>query len=80
MSEARRTQRHRVLKAGSIRFGEATISCILRNMSSAGVALDVGSPVGIPEQFTLFIEAENKLYSCFVIWRKERRLGVAFVH
>jgi hypothetical protein len=78
MDEARQSPRRHVLKSGSIRFGDVAISCVLRNSSQGGVALDVNSPVGIPDQFTLIVHAENKIYSCSVIWRKERRIGVAF--
>jgi hypothetical protein len=78
MHDARQSLRHRVLKSGSIRFGDVAIPCVLRNLSTAGVALDVGSHVGIPEQFTLIVHTENKIHSCTVIWRKEKRLGVAF--
>jgi PilZ domain-containing protein len=78
MDEARRSPRRHVLKSGSIRFGDAAISCVLRNLSLGGVALDVGSQVGIPDQFTLIVHAENNIHSCAVVWRKERRIGVAF--
>lgn len=78
MEEPRRSLRHRVLKSGSIRFGDASISCVLRNISEGGVALDVSSQVAVPDHFTLIIHAENKVRSCAVVWRSERRLGVTF--
>jgi hypothetical protein len=76
--DARRTQRNRVLDTGLLRFGDMSISCSIRNVSSGGLALDVGSQSGIPDQFTLIVVAEKKIYSCNVIWRKGRRIGVAF--
>jgi hypothetical protein len=78
--EARKTQRRRVLEIGLIRFGDMPMgwSCVLRNMSEAGGALDIGSHVSIPDQFTLIVLPEKKIYSCNVIWRKERRIGVQF--
>jgi hypothetical protein len=78
MDDACRSARHRALKSGSIRFGDVAIPCIIRNQSTAGVALDVGPHARIPDQFTLIVHAENKIYPCTVIWRKEKRLGVAF--
>jgi hypothetical protein len=78
MDEARQSPRRSVLKSGSIRFGDAAVSCVLRDLSAAGVALDVGSQDGIPDQFTLIVHAENKIHSCGVVWRKDRRIGVAF--
>jgi hypothetical protein len=61
--EKRNADRHRVLKAGTIEFGGAAINCMVRNMSITGAALDVASPVGIPDQFTLVLSrrlAERK--------------------
>jgi hypothetical protein len=55
MDEKRTTNRNRVFKAGTIEFGGGAIDCTIRNVSSDGAALDVASPVGIPEKFTLVL-------------------------
>jgi len=78
MDERRDKARHRVLKAGTIEFGGGAIDCTVRNFSDIGAALDVTSPVGIPEHFTLFIPVDGKHLSCTVVWRKEKRIGVKF--
>jgi hypothetical protein len=78
MSESRAAPRHRVLKAGTIEFGGGAIDCTIRNLSNAGAALDVTSPVGIPDRFTLVLPGDGLHMSCHVVWRKQRRLGVAF--
>ena len=57
MDERRDKARHRVLKAGTIEFGGGAIDCTIRNFSETGAALDVTSPVGIPDHFTLFLLA-----------------------
>jgi hypothetical protein len=78
--EHRAEQRRRVLKAGTISFGGGgAITCTIRNLSETGAALDVESPVGIPDQLTLLIEAEHSSRHCQVVWRKEKRIGVRFV-
>jgi hypothetical protein len=80
MEEHRAAPRRRVLKAGTISFdGGGAISCTVRNLSEVGAALDVESPVGIPDQLTLSIEAEHSSRHCQVVWRKEKRIGVRFV-
>jgi hypothetical protein len=80
MEEHRAAQRRRVLKAGTISFGGGgAISCTIRNLSEKGAALDVESPVGIPDLLTLSIEAEHSNRQCRVVWRKEKRIGVRFV-
>jgi hypothetical protein len=76
LHEARTTQRRPALDMGLIRFGDISASCVLRNVSEGGAALDIGSQVGIPDQFTLIVLPRKKIYSCNVIWRKERRIGV----
>jgi hypothetical protein len=76
--EGRRAPRHRVLKAGTISFGGAGISCTIRNLSETGAALEVVSPIGIPQEFILVVEADNSTRQCRVVWRKERRIGVTF--
>jgi hypothetical protein len=48
----------------------------VRNISATGAALDVGSPLGIPAQFTLVTDGNH--LPCRVVWRKEKRIGVTF--
>ena len=76
MDQKRIAQRHRVLKAGTIEFNGGGIDCTLRNVSETGAALDVTSPIGIPERFTLV--ANGSHHPCRVVWRKEKRIGVTF--
>ena len=76
--EKRAAPRNRVLKAGTIEFNGGAIDCMVRNISNAGAALDVSSPVGIPEHFNLVFKADGVHMPCHVIWRKEKRIGVAF--
>lgn len=76
MDESRIAGRQRTLKAGKIEFGGGAIDCAVHNISATGAALNVASPVGIPARFTLV--TEDKRLSCHVVWRKERRIGVAF--
>ncbi|MDQ9785856.1 PilZ domain-containing protein, partial [Serratia marcescens] len=74
----RDSQRRRILKAGTISFGGGAITCTIRNLSATGAALEVTSPVGIPDTFTLVIEMEHLKRDCRVVWRKEKRLGIRF--
>ena len=79
MVEKRKVTRHRVLKAGTIKFfGGGVIDCIVRNVSNEGAALQVATPFGIPGKFTLVIPADGLHFACRVIWRKGLRLGVTF--
>jgi hypothetical protein len=79
MTENRRLPRSRMLKAGTIAFDGGGIDCTVRNRSAGGAALDVASPLGIPELFQLLVPADGLNQQCRVVWRKEKRIGVAFV-
>jgi hypothetical protein len=74
--EHRIATRHRVLKGGRIQFGGGSIDCTVRNISETGAALDVTSPLGIPTEFTLVTDGDQR--PCRVVWRKEKRIGVTF--
>ena len=76
--DKRANLRNRVLKAGTIEFDGTTINCIVRNVSVSGAALDVRSPLGVPEYFTLAFRGEGVHIQCRVVWRNERRIGVKF--
>jgi hypothetical protein len=78
MDEHRNAPRHRVLKAGTIGFGGSAINCMVRNISDTGAMLNVTNPVEVPEQFTLALPADGQHMSCHVVWRREKRIGVAF--
>ena len=79
MDEHRIAPRRRLLKSGKISFGGGAIDCTVRNFSETGAALDVTSPVGIPDHFTLLIEADHVDFPCHVVWRKQSRIDVRFV-
>jgi len=79
MIERRSVQRHRVLKHGTLAFrGGGSIDCTVRNLSSQGARVDIAGPVGLPDSFTLVIEANHFLRRCHKVWRSEQRIGVAF--
>jgi PilZ domain len=77
--EHRRALRHRVLKTGTIEFGGGAIDCTVRNVSASGASLDVASPIGIPERFTLVVPADDLRRPSRVVWRNIRRIGVSFL-
>ena len=51
---------------------------MVRNISETGAALEVASPLGIPETFNLVISGDHSSRRCQVAWRKDKRIGVAF--
>lgn len=78
MDEHRVAARHRVLKAGTISFGGDGIDCTVRNLSETGAALEAVTPLFIPDRFTLIVPTDQLKRPCHVVWRREKRIGVAF--
>jgi hypothetical protein len=78
MNEHRVAPRRRILKAGTISFGGGAIDCTVRNISETGAALEVVTPMYIPDRFTLLVQSDQLKRPCHIVWRKERRMGVAF--
>jgi hypothetical protein len=78
-AKSRRKARHpepAILKAGTISFDGSGIDCLVRKMSGYGANLEVESQIGIPNSFDLVTEHSN--HHCRVVWRKARRIGIAF--
>jgi PilZ domain len=78
MVEHRIAQRRRILKAGTIEFGGGGIDCTVKNISDTGAALEVVTPLFIPDRFTLYVPSDQLKRRCHIVWRKEKRIGVAF--
>ena len=49
-----------------------------RNVARHRVLKGRERPVGIPEHFSLVLPADGLRMSCHVVWRKEKRIGIAF--
>jgi hypothetical protein len=78
-ADRRSKPRLHVFRAGTIEFDGAGIDCTLRNISAGGAALEVASPLGIPHEITLSVPTSQLRRHGFVVWRKEKRIGVTFV-
>jgi len=85
MNERRKVPRGRLPKTGFIRFHRDGgfhqnngVDCWVRNLSPAGAHLEVASQIGIPDEFVLWIGADELTLSCHEVWRTTTRLGVKF--
>jgi len=78
MNEHRIAPRRRMFKAGTIEFGGGGIDCTVKNLSDTGAALEILSPLYVPDRFTLCVPSDQFKRRCHVVWRKERRVGIAF--
>jgi hypothetical protein len=78
MDEQRTAACGRALEPAVIEFHGRTISCLVRNLSESGAALDVTGPGEIPDRFTLALPFEGVTHRCSLIWRREMEIGVSF--
>ena len=76
--EQRIAPRHRVLKAGTIEFSGDALPCTVRNLSATGAALEINTPLWFPDRFVLVIASEGLRKACHIVWRREKRIGIAF--
>jgi PilZ domain len=71
--------RRRIFKAGTIDLGDGGgIDCIVKNISETGAAIEVVSPLFIPDHFTLHVSSAQLKRRCRIVWRRDKRIGVAF--
>lgn len=78
MIERRTTPRHEVRRTGTIEFAGGTATCVIRNISPMGAALDVSRASSIPHEITLRIADGQLSQHCYIVWRKPTCVGVAF--
>jgi hypothetical protein len=63
---------------GSISFGGSKAVCTIRSISAFGAVLDLAADKEVPDEFTLTVHLGGGQHRCVVIWRKEKRIAVAF--
>lgn len=78
-NESRRATRQKLRKAGTIHFPSFRMTCVVRDISKSGAALEVSTTTtDVPDSFALILEMESAEHACSVVWRKRNRLGVRF--
>jgi hypothetical protein len=80
MEEYRQAPRQTTYKGARIALSgrRAVISCVVRNLSDTGACLGVDNPLDIPESFNIVFDSGEASRMCRVIWRKYKKIGVAF--
>lgn len=76
--DKRRASRRDVARAARISFARRSVTCIVRNLSATGAAVEAINPGAIPDNFRLVLEMEATERSCRVVWRRKGRIGVQF--
>ena len=73
-------RRQRVYKQARIVFnnGFGVFDCIVRNLSQGGAMLEMETLLGVPRSFQVILDHGEKARPCRVVWRTDKRMGIAF--
>ena len=81
MPQPRKAERVRSLLSARIVYNKnaSSIDCVVKNISSAGVRLEIGDGTALPAEFDLNIPHKSRTYRARVVWRGEGMVGAEFV-
>lgn len=79
MEERRKFSRIEIEEPAYISSGGSVMSCVLRNISPDGAAIDVENPAFVPARFRLVRARDNSVHECAVAWIQRNRIGLTFV-
>ncbi len=79
MEEKRKHQRTEANEPAFVSSGGAVMSCVVRNISVAGAAIDIDNPAFVPPRFQLVMAKDSSVRECKVIWIQRNRIGLAFI-
>ena len=79
MQERRKHQRTEVNQPGYVSSGGSVMSCMVRNVSPDGAAIEVENPAFVPQQFRLVMANDGSVYPCRIAWIQKNRIGLTFV-
>jgi PilZ domain len=78
MEERRRHPRTEINQPALVSAGGSVMTCVVRNISPEGAAIDVDNPAFVPAHFRLVMNNGASVYECTVAWIRENRIGIAF--
>jgi hypothetical protein len=79
MEERRKHPRTEIDEPAFVSSGGSVMSCMVRNISPEGAAIDVDNPAFVPQRFRLVIAGDRSVYECRIAWIQKNRIGLAFV-
>jgi hypothetical protein len=62
--------------AGTIRFRDTTLTCVVKERSRLGARLQLTTSRGVPDAFDLAIGVEPGVLRACVVWRTANEIGV----
>jgi hypothetical protein len=79
MEEKRKYQRTEIDEPAYVSAEGSVMSCIVRNISPEGAAIDVENPAFVPSRFRLVMANGSQVRECRIAWIQQKRIGVTFV-
>jgi hypothetical protein len=79
MEEKRKYQRTEIDEPAYVSAEGSVMSCIVRNISPEGAAIDVENPAFVPSRFRLVMANDSSVRECRIAWIQQKRIGVTFV-
>ena len=79
MEEKRRHPRIEINQPAYVSAGGSVMSCMVRNISPEGAAIDVENPAFVPPRFRLVMANDSSVRECRIAWIQQKRIGVTFV-
>jgi hypothetical protein len=79
MEERRKHPRTEINERAYVSSGGSVISCMVRNISAEGAAIEVPNPAFVPSFFRLVMARDSSVRECRIAWIQKNRIGVSFV-
>ena len=79
MEERRKYPRTEINEPAYVSAGGSVMSCVVRNISFEGAAIEVANPAFVPARFRLVMARDSSVRECSVAWIQKNRIGVSFV-
>jgi hypothetical protein len=79
MEERRKYPRTEINEPAYVSSGGSVMTCVVRNISPEGAAIDVENPAFVPARFRLVMAKDSSVHECTVAWIQKNRIGLTFV-
>jgi len=79
MEEKRKHPRTEINEPAYVSSGGFVMSCMVRNISVEGAAIDVENPAFVRPRFRLVMAKDSSVRECRITWIQKNRIGLTFV-
>jgi hypothetical protein len=78
MEDKRKHPRVEINEPAYVSAGGSVMSCMVRNISLEGAAIEVANPAFVPPRFRLVMAKDSSVHECSVVWIQQNRIGLSF--